>query len=157
MTRPPADLPERCHPVWETIAELDAPTKHEIAAAVDLAAPTVRDYIEAIQDRGYAVSADNHHRYYLPDDEADNEADDSGFEWVGDRDAPDIDLDVAADAVIGRQSPTDRTVIVTDEQPVDGERDWHRRDSGAGAAGAATSTTATTRRPSSARKVPRSS
>ena len=34
---------------------------------------------------------------------------------------------VAADAVIGRQSPTDRTVIVTDEQPVDGERDWHRR------------------------------
>lgn len=37
---------------------------------------------------------------------------------------------VAADAVIGLQSPTDRTEIVTDEQPVDDNRQWHCQSRG---------------------------
>jgi hypothetical protein len=79
--------------VWEAIAELDAPTKHEIATEVNLAARTVRDYIEVIQDRGYAVSADSHHRYHLPDEAETEDAVDGGFEWVGDRDTDDAVAD----------------------------------------------------------------
>jgi len=37
---------------------------------------------------------------------------------------------VAADAVIGLQSATDQTILVTDEQAADDDRAWHRRRRG---------------------------
>jgi biotin operon repressor len=74
-------------------------------------------HIDEIQNHGYGVSADTYHRYSLPDEEHEA-ADDGGFEWVGDRDAPDIDLDVAADA--DEPDPDDLTgrerVIVSELQ-----------------------------------------